>query len=247
MDWHRKGKMGNTVQPDKLILFDVDGTLLHGGTSARESLASAMSEVTGHEITLRTMDVAGNTDLGIFHHTLGRYDYSTDEINTLIPDVIENYLEIVAEAYPSRNDQYLFPGIPELLERLDARDDIRLGLLTGNMKEGARIKLKPFDIWHYFPIGAFGSDSADRNDLPGVAVKKAQEKLGEQYAADQILIVGDTARDALCGEANDIRTLIIARRPEWLEEIQKYEPYRIVDSSENVDELFNIIVNFRHE
>lgn len=234
-------------QPEKLVLFDIDGTLLHGGTSARESLAVALSEVTGKQIELRTEDVAGNTDLGIFRHALEREGFESDEIDRLLPRTIERYLEVVSEAYPSRNDQYLFPGIKELLARLNDRDDIRLGLLTGNLMEGARIKLEPFDIWHYFEVGAFGSDAANRNDLPGIALQKARDQLGEHYTPEQTLIVGDTPRDALCAKVNDIRALIICRRPEWLEEIQQHHPFLIVNSTENVEYVFHIITNFNDE
>ncbi|HKJ69148.1 MAG TPA: HAD family hydrolase [bacterium] len=234
-------------QPEKLVLFDIDGTLLHGGTSARESLAVALSEVAGKQIALQTEDVAGNTDLGIFRRALEREGFESGEIDHLLPPTIERYLEVVAEAYPARNDQYLYPGIKELLARLHDRDDIRLGLLTGNLMEGARIKLEPFDIWHHFAVGAFGSDAANRNDLPGIALRKARDELGEHYTADQTLIVGDTPRDALCAEVNDIGALIICRRPEWLEEIQQHHPYLIVNSTENVEQMYKTITSFTDE
>ncbi len=240
----KQSDMNRRRPPEKLVLFDIDGTLLHGGTSARESLAVALSNVAGTQIELRTEDVAGNTDLGIFRHALEREGFEDGEIDRLLPRAVEHYLEVVAEAYPARNDQYLFPGIRELLARLNDRDDIRLGLLTGNLREGARIKLEPFDIWHYFDVGAFGSDAANRNDLPGIALQKARNQLGEDYTADQTLIVGDTPRDAICAKVNEIRALIICRRPEWLEEIQQHDPFLIVNSTENVEYVYKIITNF---
>lgn len=239
--------MGTRQMPDKFILFDIDGTLLHCGSSARESLAQAVSEVSGQPIELQIEDVAGSTDLGIMRHALQRAGFTNGELDQRVAQAGSAYLEIVKTAYPARNDQYLYPGVEDLLERLAARQDVRLGLLTGNLYEGARIKLKPFDIWDYFAVGAFGSDSADRNDLPGIAMEKARTELHEQYSPAQTLLVGDTPRDALCARVNDIRALIICRRPEWLEDILRHEPYRLVESTEDTNVLFNLITTFSYE
>lgn len=239
--------MGTHTTPDKLVLFDIDGTLLHCGSSARESLAKAVSQVANQNIHLQVEDVAGSTDVGIMRHALKRIGFDDGELDQRVAEAGEIYLEIVKVAYPARNDQYLYPGVEELLERLTARPDIRLGLLTGNLYEGARLKLAPFDIWDYFAVGAFGSDSAERNDLPGIAMEKARTRLNEQYSPAQTLLVGDTPRDALCARVNDIRALIVCRRLEWMDDILRYEPYRLVESTEDTDKLFNAITTFTHE
>jgi len=239
--------MGTRQMPDKFVLFDIDGTLLHCGSSARESLAQAVSEVSGHSIELQIEDVAGSTDLGIMRHALQRAGFTDGELEQQVAQAGSTYLEIVKTAYPARNDQYLYPGVETLLARLAARPDVRLGLLTGNLYEGARVKLDPFDIWDYFAMGAFGSDSADRNDLPGIALSKAATQLGEHFTPAHTLLVGDTPRDALCARVNDIRALIVCRRPEWLEDILPHHPFRVVNSTEDTENLFNLITNFPYE
>lgn len=232
------------MHPDKLVLFDIDGTLLHCGSAARESLAEALSEVTGSPLNLRLEDVAGNTDLGIIRTALKRVGALQPEPEATIRAVSEKYLEILKVKYPARGDQYLYPGVEDLLNRLRERKDIRMGLLTGNLEQGARVKLEPFDIWDYFELGAFGSDSADRNELPKIAWQKANEQLNEVYGARQTLIVGDTPRDAVCARKNNTSALIILRRDIWEEAILAEEPDHIAESTENVDQLFEYITGY---
>lgn len=231
-------------QPDKLVLFDIDGTLLHCGSSARESLARALSDITGAEIALQLEDVAGFTDLGIIQNALRRAEMLNGNPDEIVKKVGERYLEILKVEYPKRNDQYLYPGIPELLQQTSEHPELRVGLLTGNLIDGAKVKLAKFDIWHHFKIGAFGSDSIDRNKLPKIAWRKAVESLGETYGPEQTIIVGDTPRDALCARVNKAKSLIFLRRTEWRPEILREEPLEVMDSSEDVDTIMDILTGF---
>ncbi|MCF7804341.1 MAG: HAD hydrolase-like protein [Candidatus Marinimicrobia bacterium] len=231
-------------QPNKLVLFDIDGTLLHCGSSARESLGRALTDITGEKIELRIEDVAGYTDLGIIKNALSRTGLLDGNPEAVVEKVGERYLEILEVAYPERDDQYLYPGIPELLERLKQRSEIRLALLTGNLVTGAKIKLAPFDIWEDFAFGAFGSDSIDRNELPVIAWEKAERLLGESYDPEQTLIVGDTPRDAICAHQNGAKALIVNRRPEWRDKIYAEKPLHVVHSTEEVDIIYQQITEF---
>ena len=232
------------MQPDKLILFDIDGTLLHCGSAARESLAEALSEVTGSPLNLRLEDVAGNTALGIIRTALERVGALEPDPEQTIKAVSEKYLEILKVKYPARGDQYLYPGVEELLQRVCERDDIRMGLLTGNLEQGAKVKLEPFGIWDDFALGAFGSDSKDRNELPKIAWQKAREQLDEVYGARQTMIIGDTPRDAVCAMKNNTHSIIILRREIWREAVEVENPDYIVDSTENVDQLLEYLIGY---
>ncbi|MBS1271588.1 MAG: Phosphoglycolate phosphatase [Candidatus Marinimicrobia bacterium] len=234
----------NSTQPNKLILFDIDGTLLHCGSSARESLGKALTDITGEQIELKIEDVAGFTDLGIIENALNRVGLLDGDPQAIVEKVGQRYLEMLEIAYPERGDQYLYPGVPELLERLKERTDVRLALLTGNLISGAKVKLAPFGIWGDFAFGAFGSDSIDRNELPKIAWKKAEKELGERYLPEQTLIVGDTPRDAICAHVNDAKSLIICRRPEWREEVLAQNPIDVLNSTEDVETLYKQITGF---
>jgi len=224
-----------------LILLDIDGTILHCGSAARESLARALSEYTGEQITLELADVAGSTDLGIIRDALERVGALDGNPETILAEVGKRYLSLLRREYPKRGDQHLYPGARDLIKQLHHSDDFRLGLLTGNLEEGARVKLHPFDIWDYFPFGAFGSDAMHRNDLPAIAWDKAREQLGEHYTPDETVIIGDTPRDALCAEVNGIRSIIICRRPHWRQEIHRYNPWRVLESTGNVAGILRVL------
>ena len=231
-----------TIHPKKLVLFDIDGTLLHCGSSARESMAQAISEEVGSLVELLVEDVAGSTDLAIMQQALSRHGVLDGDTGGVLARVTKRYLEIMKVAYPARDDQYLYPGIRELLEKLNGEPGIRLGLLTGNLIDSARVKLANYGIWEYFRVGAFGSDATDRNELPGVAWKKAAQELGEQYTPEQTVLIGDTPRDALCARANGIRGIIICRRPEWREQVQEHFPAMILDSSVDYEAIWQMII-----
>jgi phosphoglycolate phosphatase-like HAD superfamily hydrolase len=102
---------------------------------------------------------------------------------------------------PGEGVKDVMPGIRELLEQLHRRSDVALGLLTGNFEEGARIKLAYFDLWKYFPIGAFGGDSADRNELVPVALRRARDRGVGDIPVSRVLVVGDTPHDVACAHA----------------------------------------------
>ncbi len=239
--------MSSNHQPDTLLLFDIDGTMLHCGASARESLSQAISEITGQAVSLRVEDVAGSTDLGIIRNALTRLGIDEDEIPPLVPEIGRRYIEIVMTAYPERNDQYLYPGISELLEHLQSRDRFRLGLMTGNLYEGAQVKLRPFGIMDMFQVGAFGDDSPNRNGLPPIAWEKAEQELNETYRPERTMIIGDTPSDAVCARVNGVKALMVVRRPEWREEIQQHDPFRVVEDTENVEDILELMETFQDE
>jgi len=103
----------------------------------------------------------------------------------------------------------LLPGVVEILERLDARDDVALALLTGNWQPGAEAKLARFDLNRFFPFGAFGCDGADRSTLPPVAWERAEERLGRRFLPEETLIVGDSIHDVSCAHAHGIPCLAV--------------------------------------
>jgi phosphoglycolate phosphatase-like HAD superfamily hydrolase len=112
------------------------------------------------------------------------------------------------------------PGIRPLLDALRARHDVALGLLTGNFAEGARIKLEYFDLWRYFPCGAFGEDSQDRNDLVPVAIERARAWGIADAAPGDVLVIGDTPHDIACARAVGARSVGVATGSYSVEQLQ---------------------------
>ncbi len=193
----------------KLILFDIDGTLLICGPQVRPLFASALEEVFGTAGDVDGYDFAGRTDPRIVIDLITAAGVPEGEVREGLPRVREIYLERLERSL-ERQGMQLLPGVEELLERLAARDDIVLALLTGNWEPGARTKLSRFDLNRFFAFGAFGCDGVDRSDLPPVALDRAETWIGRRFQPEETLIVGDSIHDVVCARAHGIPALAVA-------------------------------------
>jgi phosphoglycolate phosphatase-like HAD superfamily hydrolase len=185
----------------KLVLFDIDGTLVLTGGAGVRAMTRACDELVGSSNALHGVAVAGRTDWIILADALERMGRDLDQ--DLFGALRDRYVEYLREEIkgPGHGVKAVMPGIEMLLEDLQARDGVYLGLLTGNFEAGARIKLEYFDLWRYFQCGAFGDDAADRNALVPFAVSRARECGVPELAPHDILVVGDTPHDVACARA----------------------------------------------
>jgi phosphoglycolate phosphatase-like HAD superfamily hydrolase len=185
----------------KLVLFDIDGTLVLTGGAGVRAMTRACDELVGSSNALHGVAVAGRTDWIILSDALERLGRDLDQ--DLFGALRDRYVEYLRQEIkvPGHGVKAVMPGIEALLEELQARDGVYLGLLTGNFEAGARIKLEYFDLWRYFQCGAFGDDAADRNALVPFAVSRARECGVPDLAPHDILVVGDTPHDVACARA----------------------------------------------
>lgn len=212
----------------KLFLFDIDGTLVDCGGQARNAFADALQHVMGTTGGLSHYDFSGKLDPRIVTDLLTGMGLSREEALRRMPDVRAEYLHRL-ERDLHVEKMRLLPGISELLDALMARDDVSLGLLTGNWETGGRIKIGRYDLNRYFPFGSFGDDGFDRNELPPIAMGRAATLHGRNFAVQDTIIVGDSILDVACARAHGIRCLAVATGktsmddlaatgPAWLEE-----------------------------
>ena len=194
----------------KLVLFDIDGTLVLTGGAGLRAMTRACEEIVGHADALDGIPVAGRTDWIILHDTLGRLGRALDQ--SLFDQLRERYVEHLRHEIlqPGKGFNGALPGVPELLQQLDERDDVYLALLTGNFEAGARIKLERFDLWRYFRCGAYGDDAADRNALVPVAVTRASACGIPPIAPADVIVVGDTPHDVACARAAGATAVAVA-------------------------------------
>ena len=185
----------------KLVLFDIDGTLVLTGGAGLRAMNQAVEETLGHADALNGIPLAGRTDWSILVDAVAKASREIDD--ELLRTLRERYVANLAVEIqqPGKGTKAVMPGVRELLDELAARDDVFVGLLTGNFEEGARIKLGYFDLWRYFACGAFGGDAADRNALVPFAVERAQQCGLPRIAATDVLVVGDTPHDVACAHA----------------------------------------------
>jgi phosphoglycolate phosphatase len=226
----------------RLILFDIDGTLLTAGGAAARAFHRALLEVFGTAGPIQGHSFAGKTDPQIASELLRAAGLSEDEITHRFPALWAAYLrDLPGELARSRIR--VLPGVHDLLDRLEAhRNGTALGLLTGNLAEGARLKLDAAGIgFDRFVVGAFGSDHADRPELPAVALHRAEERFGHRFAGKQIVIIGDTPYDISCGESLGVRTLAVATGSYSTEQLAECGPDFLFPTLEDGERIWDAI------
>lgn len=193
----------------RLLLFDIDGTLVDCGPQVRPLFAQALVEVYGTAGECARYDFAGKTDPRIVLDLMTAAGVPEDEVRRLLPEIRRRYLDKLEGALDPQGMR-LLPGVVELLERHAERRDLALALLTGNWEPGARTKLSRFDLNRFFPFGAFGCDGIDRSELPPVALERAEERVGRRFSPEETLIIGDSLNDVSCARAHGIPCLAVA-------------------------------------
>ncbi|MGH9312602.1 MAG: HAD family hydrolase [Vicinamibacterales bacterium] len=193
----------------KLVLFDVDGTLVLTGRAGVRAMTRAVAEVFGIDDAFTDISMAGRTDWYLLAAALAqaRKTLDTDGLDRFRAA----YVRCLEEEVPKRGEgrKGIMPGITALLDALVRKDDVFLGLLTGNFADAARIKLEYFDLWRYFRCGAYGDDAHDRNDLVPVALARARD-CGDAQGFDRVFVVGDTPHDVTCAAAGNATSIAVA-------------------------------------
>ena len=194
-------------QARKLLLWDIDGTILHTGKAGETALGHAMQKLHGVNRGLQGLEIAGRTDRWIVEQLLARDGFPRGERE--IARFLDAYVEQLAEELPRRQGG-LHPGILGILEEAHRRPDLVQGLLTGNIEKGARLKLSRYGVNHYFEFGAFADDSAIRNELGPHAKRRARDRHGEEFPPERIYIIGDTPHDVACARAIGAKAIAVA-------------------------------------
>jgi len=195
------------ARPRKLLLWDIDGTLLFGDHGGERALLVSLRRVFGLEGSLAGVEVAGRTDRYITENLLRAH--GIEPTPRAVHDFLEGYLAALPEEMP-RGKPRLLPGIVPILETVAARRDLAQGLLTGNLERGARLKLEPFGVWHFFPFGAYADDSPLRNDLGPHALRRAAAHHAAEFAPQDTFIIGDTPHDIACARAIGAQAIAVA-------------------------------------
>ena len=202
----------------KLVLFDIDGTLMDSGGAGTRSMDIAFEEVFSVPQAFQGISMAGKTDIQIMKEGLTRHGLESENGNVgMLCDAYIRRLRTEIENPRKR----LKPGIRESLDVLKERDKVLLGLLTGNIEAGARIKLGPFGLNPYFPLGAFGNDNEDRNKLLPVAAGRFSRLYNKEIEYTDCIVIGDTPRDVECAQIHGAYAVAVATGPYSYESLLK--------------------------
>jgi len=236
---------------DRLVLFDIDCTLVDAHGAGGRAILRAIKDVYGVEGELGDYSFHGRTDPGIIsdlailwgagepdaaagahagetqpqvvHDLAERLGAPPGSIDRLVDDCIARYLELLRDEIGT-GDVETLPGIRELVTALAADRRALVGLLTGNVEEGARLKLEPTGLLSLFKVGAYGSDSALRADLPAVAVARAEALTGRSYAGKDVVVIGDTPADVECGASLGVTAVAVATGRHSVDELATHAP-----------------------
>lgn len=215
----------------KLLLFDIDGTLLETGGIGRRAVEAALSELAGRPISTEGLSFSGKTDPQILREVLALNGAEADLLNGRFAEVVAAYQAMLPRLLTASMVRAL-PGAAALVERLAAEEAVQLALLTGNLREMAYLKLGAIGLGGHFPFGAFGCDSEDRNALPAVAVERALAHAGRAFAPADVLVIGDTPRDIACARAHGARAVAVATGRFARAELAEHAPDALLDSLE---------------
>jgi phosphoglycolate phosphatase len=227
-----------TTRQQRLLLFDIDGTLIHSGGAGVQALKCAFQERFGITDDLHDIEIAGMTDSGIVVSILNKHRIPATNEN--ISAFLDSYVHFLSLELPRRKGK-LLPGVLQLLEKLKSRPHLVLALLTGNVSRGARLKLEHYGVWHFFEFGAFADDHRDRNQLGRFARARAKEKHDREFPASEIDIIGDTPRDIACGRALGARTVAVATGRWSRDELAKYQPDFLIDDLSDVETIIDTL------
>lgn len=197
------------AKPRKLLLWDIDGTLISTGHAGEFALKDTMRAMIGGEPDLTGIEIAGRTDRSITMQILRKHDIEPKVER--VTQFLDSYVEALTRRLPERRPfGSVYSGILPILEEVDRRPDLAQGLVTGNLHRGARLKLEHYDVFHYFEFGAFADDGHDRNCLPPLAKARAEARYNVSFSPSSIFIIGDTPHDIACGKAIGARTVGVA-------------------------------------
>jgi phosphoglycolate phosphatase len=214
----------------RLFLFDIDGTLITAGGAGARSLDRAFYALFGIGNAFKSVKMSGKTDIQIIKEGLRLHELPC--VDGTIEKMKAMYLEFLREEI-NNPWKKMKPGIAELLALL--KDDAKpLGLLTGNLEDGAGIKLKPFGLNKYFMDGAFGSDHEERDELLPIAIKKFSRK-GLAFSPTDCIVVGDTPRDVRCAKIYSALSVAVATGPYSKEELLRTEADIVLESFEEAE------------
>jgi len=214
----------------KLVLFDIDGTLLTSAGLGRSSMRHALEDVfgsPGHE----GYRYDGKTDKQIVREVMRLEGHSDETIDERMSDLMSRYVGGLDHRIASgKFDVRPLPGVVDLLDALEKETDVIIGLLTGNIFEGARRKLAAAGLSiDRFKVNAFGSDHEHRPSLPAIAQQRASDALGVEVERGRMIVVGDTPADIACGRDLGAKAIAVATGYYSVDELKAHEPYAVFE------------------
>jgi phosphoglycolate phosphatase-like HAD superfamily hydrolase len=233
------------VTPRRLVLFDIDGTLLLTSGAGRRAITAALAEQVSDISGFQHVRFDGKTDPQIVSELLHSAGHAPPHDAVRVEALCRRYVTLLeTELSAPGSTAELMPGIRELLARLAADDAAVIGVLTGNLIDGARLKLRAAGLDpDLFRVGAFGSDSAHRPELPAIAAERARPLFGRAPSGHDVVIIGDTPADVACGAGIGARAIAVATGAWPLAELEACGPFAAFADLADTDAVIRAVMD----
>jgi phosphoglycolate phosphatase len=226
---------------ERLVLFDIDCTLVDAHGAGGRAIFKAIERVYGVTGALDGYSFHGRTDPGIIHDLAVRWGFPPDDVSRRLDECLDVYLGLLTTEVAEGRVETL-PGVRELVRALAEDERALLGLLTGNIATGAAVKLGPTGMAGLFRVGAYGSDSGLRPELPAVAVRRAEELTGRRFTGKEVVVIGDTPADIECGRSLGVRTVAVATGRHSAAELRVHSPDHVFVDFSDWRRAFDVIM-----
>jgi len=211
----------------RLVLFDIDGTLVHTGGAGVKAFAKVFASEFGAHEGIERMKFAGRTDVSLVREFFGLHDIPATSAN--FERFFERYVHWLDHILAHSKTEEC-PGVRDLINDLQTLPEPPLiGLLTGNIRLGAEIKLRHFGLWDYFETGGFADDHEERDHIAAAAKARGERVLGRKLSGEEIVVIGDTPLDIRCGRAIGAKVLAVATGGSRYEELEVHKPDWVVE------------------
>lgn len=227
----------------KLVLFDIDGTILLSAGAGRRAITTALGEVIGDHTAFERIRFDGKTDPQIVSEMLSAAGHEPPHSEDHVRALCERYVSLLEVELQAATGMRIMPGIASLLDRLEAESGVVLGLLTGNLARGAELKLRAAGVDPTrFLVGAYGSDAAHRPELPAIAARRAEPIFGRVPTGPEVVIIGDTPADVACGAGIGARAVAVATGSYTVAELAACGPHAVFEDLADTDQVLQTIL-----
>ncbi len=228
----------------RLVLFDIDGTILLTAGAGRRAILAAITEEVGDVAVMREVRFDGKTDPQIVTELLEAAGHPGPHRSERVQALCSRYVTLLQhELRQPTSRTTVMPGVHPLLDRLEREEGVVLGLLTGNMLQGAALKLRAAGLEPArFRVGAYGSDAAHRPDLPAIAARRAEPYFGRIPAGPEVVIIGDTPADIACGAGIAARAVAVATGAYSVADLMACGPHAAFEDLSDTDRVVEAIL-----
>ena len=228
----------------KLVLFDIDGTILLTAGAGRRAIVAAIREEVGPGSGIQEIRFDGKTDPQIVTELLEAAGHPGPHHRSKVEALCSRYVSLLQhELQRPTNRTTVMPGVVPLLDRLESEPGVVLGLLTGNMAKGAALKLQSAGLDPgRFRVGAYGSDSAYRTELPPIAARRAEPYFGRVPSGAEVVIIGDTPADIACGACINARAVAVGTGAYSVADLMSCSPHAAFEDLSDTDRVLEAIL-----